>query len=230
VLARNIPLLIPGEIPLIGEGPFKGLGYKRYKAILCDPPWKYLTRSAKGMGKSPDRHYKTMTLDELKALPVRDLCDKNCVMFMWVIDTHLDQAFELVKAWGFTYKTVGFYWAKTNTAGDKFPMGTGHWTRANPEHAYEAYFGETEQEVERCFLNTVGAPKRVNAGVPRLIVSPRREHSRKPEDIWGRIEKLVDGPYLEMFGREQHGEWTVMGDEANKFNDPLMYPDIMEVV
>lgn len=218
------------RIQLIKDGPFKGLGYKRYRAILCDPPWKYLTRSAKGMGKSPDRHYKTMSLEELKALPVRDLCAKDCIMFMWVIDTHMDQAFELVKAWGFQLKTVGFYWAKTNKDGTKFPIGTGHWTRANPEHVYECYFGENDQEVERCFLATMGAPKRMNAGVPRLIVSPRREHSRKPEDVWERIEKLVDGPYLEMFGREQHGDWTVMGDEANKFNDPIMYPDILECV
>lgn len=219
-----------GKIKLITEGPFKGLGYKRYRAILCDPPWKYMVRSDKGMGRSPDRHYKTMTLAELKALPVRDLCDKNCILFMWVIDTHVDQALELAKAWGFKYKTVGFYWAKTNQDGKTFFQGTGHWTRANPEHVYECYFGETEQEVERCFLATTGAPKRVGKNVPRFMSSPRREHSRKPDEIWNRIERLVDGPYLEMFGRQQHGDWTIMGDEANKFNDPIMYPDIMEVV
>lgn len=184
------------------------------------------------MDRSPDRHYKTMSLEELKALPVQHLAAKNCVLFMWVIDSHVEQAMELVKAWGFKYKTVGFYWAKTNKDGKTFFTGTGHWTRANPEHAFEAYFGETEQDAERCFLATVGAPPRREDGknVPRLIVSPRREHSRKPEEIWGRIERLVDGPYLEMFGREQHGDWTVMGDEANKFNDPIMYPDIMECV
>lgn len=219
-----------GKIQLITDGPFRGLGYKRYRAILCDPPWKYLTRSAKGMGRSPDRHYKTMSLEELKALPVRDLAAKDCVLFMWVIDSHVEQAMELVKAWGFKYKTVGLYWAKTNKDGVTFFTGTGHWTRANPEHAFECYLGDEEQEVERCFLNTVGAPKRVGKDVPRLIVSPRREHSRKPSDAWERIERLVDGPYLEMFGREQHGDWTVMGDEANKFNDPIMYPDIMECV
>ena len=170
-----------------------------------------------------------MTIDEIKALPVRDLAAKDCVLFMWVIDSHVELALEVVKAWGFTYKTVGLYWAKTNADGTKFPMGTGHWTRANPEHAYEAYFGE-EQDAERCFLNTVGAPKRVGKNVSRLIVAPRREHSRKPADAWHRIEQLVDGPYLELFGREQHGDWTVWGDEATKFNDPIMYPDIAEVV
>jgi N6-adenosine-specific RNA methylase IME4 len=218
------------SIQLIQSGPFKGLGYKRYRAILCDPPWRYVTRSPKGMDRSPDRHYETMTLDEIKAMPVRDLCDKNCVLFMWVIDSHVEMAHEVLKAWGFKYKTIGFYWGKTNKDGKTFFQGTGHWTRANPEHVYEAYFGETEQEVERCFLATVGAPPRDAKNVPRLLVSPRREHSRKPSDIWKQIERLVQGPYLEMFGREQHGDWTIHGKEANKFTDPIMYPDIAEVV
>jgi N6-adenosine-specific RNA methylase IME4 len=217
-------------IRLIENGPFKGAGYRRYRVIYADPPWRYLTRSAKGMGRSPDRHYATMTIDEIKALPVRDLAAKDCVLFMWVIDSHVELAMEVVKAWGFKYKTVGFYWMKTNKD-DSFFMGTGHWTRANPEHVYEAYL-DREQEVERCFLNTVGAPPRRTDGkdVPRLIISPRREHSRKPDVTWERIERLVDGPYIELFGRQQHGEWTVLGNEANKFNDPEIYPDISELV
>jgi N6-adenosine-specific RNA methylase IME4 len=170
-----------------------------------------------------------MSLDEIKALPVRELAAKDCVLFMWIIDSHVEMAHEVIKAWGFKFKTVGFYWAKTNKDGSFF-QGTGHWTRANPEHVMEAYFGETEQEVERCFLNTVGAPKRVGKNVPRFIAAPRREHSRKPGQIWEAIEKLVDGPYLELFGREQHGDWTVAGNENSKFNDPMMNSDIEEVV
>lgn len=217
-----------GRRNIIQSGPFAGLARHGYRVILADPPWRYLTRSAKGMGRSPDRHYQTMSLDEIKALPVRDLAMKDCVLFMWVIDSHVELALEVIKAWGFTYKTVGFYWAKTNKDGSFF-QGTGHWTRANPEHAYEAYLGE-EIDAERCFLNTVGRPKRVAKNVPRLIVAQRREHSRKPEEIWSRIERLVDGPYLEMFGRQQHGDWTVWGEESRKFNDPLVYPDIAELI
>lgn len=217
-------------IELIKSGPFTGLGAKRYRAILADPPWRYVVRSEKGMGRSPDRHYETMTLDEIKALPVREVAAKDCVLFMWVIDSHVEMAHEVLKAWGFKYKTVGLYWAKTNKDEKTFFQGTGHWTRANPEHAYEAYFGDTEQEVERCFLNTVGAPKRVGKNVPRLLVSRRREHSRKPDDTWARIEALVDGPYLELFGRQQHGEWSVWGKESSKFNDPLLRDEMAEVI
>ncbi len=215
---------------LIIDGPFRGLVQNKYRVILADPPWRYLTRSDKGKSKSPDRHYDTMTIDEIKALPVRDLAAKDCVLFMWVIDSHVELAHEVVKAWGFKYKTVGFYWAKQNRVSEGWHNGTGHWTRANPEHAYEAYFGETEQDAERCFLNTVGRPPRVGKNVSRLIVSPLREHSRKPAEVWSRIEQLVDGPYLELFGREQHGDWTVVGNENKKFNDPLMTEDILEVV
>lgn len=204
---------------ITNTGPFKGLARNGYRVILADPPWQYLTRSDKGKDRSPDRHYSTMTLDEIKALPVRDLAHKNCILYMWVIDTHVQMAFDVIKAWGFTYKTVGFYWCKTNRD-ESFFTGMGHWTRANPEHVYEAYFGGP-QEVERVFLNTIGQPKREAKDVRRLIVAPKREHSRKPDEIWDRIERLSAGPYLELFGRKDHGDWTVWGNETQKFNDPF---------
>jgi N6-adenosine-specific RNA methylase IME4 len=191
-----------------------------YQVVLADPPWRFLTRSEKGLGKSPDRHYRTMTLDEVKALPVRDVCAKNAVLFLWIIDTHAEMAFEVVKAWGFKYKTVGLYWAKTTKDGKSFPIGTGYWTRANPEHALEAWQGD-EQEVERCILATGGAPKRQDKNVPRLMVSPRREHSRKPDETLARVERLVKGPYLEMFSRTDRPGWDCWGNQAGMFQDRL---------
>lgn len=206
---------------LIQDGPFKGLRRNGYRAILMDVPWSFLVRSDKGKDRSPDNHYSTMTLDQIKALPVRDLVHpEGTVLHFWVIDTHVEMAFDVIRSYGFTYKTVGFYWAKTNADGSFF-TGMGFWTRANPEHAYEAYFGETEQEVERSFLATVGHPKRQAKDVRRLIVAPRREHSRKPDEIYDRIEALTDGPYLELFGRQWRPNWTTWGDEDNKFGgDP----------
>lgn len=202
---------------LITEGPFEGLRRNGYRAILADVPWSFLVRSDKGKDRSPERHYETMTLDDIKALPVRDLVHKDgAVLHFWVIDTHVEMALDVLKAWGFTYKTVGFYWAKTNKDGSFF-TGMGFWTRANPEHAYEAYFGETEQEVERSFLATVGSPKRTGRDVRRLIVAPRREHSRKPDEIHDRIECLTDGPYLELFAREHRPGWSTWGLEREKF-------------
>lgn len=206
---------------LITEGPFAGLKRNHCRAILMDVPWKFLARSEKGMDRSPDQHYSTMTLDQIKALPVRDLVHKDgAVLHFWVIDTHVQMALDVVRALGFTYKTVGFYWAKTNKDGSFF-TGMGFWTRANPEHAYEAYFGDTDQEVERSFLATVGAPKRVGKDVPRLIVAPRREHSRKPDETHERIMRLTDGPYCELFAREYREGWSSWGYEADKFGgDP----------
>lgn len=206
---------------LIAKGPFQGLRQNGYRAILADVPWKFLVRSDKGMDRSPDQHYATMTLDEIKALPVRDLAHKaGAVLHFWVIDTHVEMALDVIRAWGFTYKTVGLYWAKTNKDGSFF-TGMGFWTRANPEHAYEAYSGETEQEVERSFLATLGKPKRTGKDVQRLIVAPRREHSRKPDETHERIMRLTDGPYVELFARQYREGWSSWGYEADKFGgDP----------
>lgn len=203
------------------DHPFAGLRRNGYRAILADVPWSFLARSDKGKDRSPERHYSVMTLEEIKALPVRDLVHPDgAVLHFWVIDTHVEMALDVLKAWGFTYKTVGLYWAKTNADGSFF-TGMGFWTRANPEHAYEAYFGETEQEVERSFLATVGQPKRVGKGVKRLIVAPRREHSRKPDETHERIMALTDGPYVELFAREHRADWSGWGKEHDKFGgDP----------
>lgn len=225
--------------------PLTEIPQGHYRVGLIDPPWRFITRSAKGLGKSPDRHYKTMTLDEIKALPVRDVFTKDAVINMWVIDTHLEMAFEVLNAWGFKYKTIGFYWAKCTKDGKGFPIGTGFWTRANPEHTLEAtlpcgYCHDTgwlycdaelglcdcaaglrhdrPAEVERCLLATRGHPTRVEKGVPRLIIEPKRQHSRKPDETFARIERLVEGPYLEMFSRSDRAGWDVWGDEAGMFS------------
>lgn len=197
--------------------PLTDLPQSYYQVGLIDPPWKYLAWSDKGLLKSADRHYNTMTIDEIKALPVRSVFRANAAIFVWVIDSHLELALDVIRAWGFRYKTVGLYWAKTNKTGDKFPMGTGFWTRANPEHALECWVGD-DHEVERCLLaTTLKVPKRQDKGVPRLMVSPRREHSRKPDETHERVERLLGGPYLEMFSRTDRLGWDVWGDEAGNF-------------
>lgn len=161
-----------------------------------------------------------MSLDDIKALPVMELAARDCLLFMWAVDPLLPQAVQVGEAWGFTFKTVGFYWAKTrratSTRGDRFvddpvrksfPMGTGYWTRANPE---------------TCLLFSRGKPERLSASVAKLIVSPRREHSRKPDEQYERIEALVGGPYLEMFARQTRPGWSSWGNQVGKFDaDPL---------
>lgn len=204
-------------------------GASGYGCILADPPWQFSLRSPKGMGRSPDgivphpfgaranyaeRHYKTMPLREILDLPVGALAAKDCALFMWCVDPMLPQAIQVGEHWGFTYKTVAFVWAKlrrttSRRGGDMadawhklFPMGTGYWTRANPE---------------LCLLFTRGAPRRRSTAERKLIVAPRREHSRKPDDAHERIERLVDGPRVELFARQQRPGWDVWGNETDKF-------------
>lgn len=208
----------------------------KYGCILADPAWRFETFSVKGRDRCPDgaasakqlrnlsrqnkpeRHYATMTLDEIKALPVRDWAAKDCVLLLWAVDPMLPQALDVGAAWGFKFKTVGFVWAKerriTSSRGDafdhpdekRFPMGTGYWTRANPE---------------MCLLFTRGKPKRLSASVRKLLIAPRREHSRKPDEQYARIEALVAGPYLEMFARQTRPGWTAWGNETERFNEDV---------
>jgi N6-adenosine-specific RNA methylase IME4 len=123
---------------------------------------------------------------------------------MWTTDPLLEKSFEVIKAWGFTFKTPGFVWAKTNAKSGTYFMGCGYYTRANPEY---------------CLLATKGKPKRLSRGVPKLIVSPRREHSRKPDETYERIEKLFAGPYCELFARTTRPGWVSWGNETRKFGN-----------
>lgn len=214
----------------------------KYGVILADPPWRFTTFSAKGRGRCPDgpvsekaarnlsrqnrpeRHYPTMTIDEIKVLPVLDYAAKDCVLFMWAVDPMLPEAIALGETWGFKFKTIAFVWAKERRVTSKrgaafdeadhkrFPMGTGYWTRANPE---------------LCLLFTRGKPKRVSAAVRKLLIAPRREHSRKPDEQYTRIEALVGGPYLEMFARQTWPGWDSWGNETEKFEREVTAEDLL---
>lgn len=180
-----------------------------FGAILADPPWAYLVWSAKGTGRSAEQHYDTMAPEQIAALPVGECAADDCVLFLWATWPCLKQAMALIESYGFTYKTCAFDWMKANNTQPDFfqeevgaQIGLGHWTRSN---------------TEPCLLATRGKPKRLNADVRQGIIAPRREHSRKPDGIHERIEWLVAGPYLELFGRQQRKNWTVWGNETDKF-------------
>jgi N6-adenosine-specific RNA methylase IME4 len=175
-----------------------------YSVIAADPPWAYVVRSPKGEGRSAKQHYNVMTLADIQALPVASWAAKDCTLFMWAIDPMVPQALETMDAWGFQFKTVGLYWVKTNLKSEGYFTGMGYWTRANPE---------------MCLLGIRGHPKRKAKDVRRLIVAPRREHSRKPDEAYDAIERLVSGPYLEMFARQQRKGWDVWGNQTDKFNE-----------
>lgn len=191
---------------------FSDLKAGSYGAILADPPWSFNVWSKDtGNGRSASSHYNTMTMDDIAALPVADLAADDCCLFMWVCWPSLPEALKVIEAWGFTYKTCGFDWMKAHAKQlDMFrddadvQVGMGYWTRAN---------------TEPCLLATRGKPKRLNADVRQGIISPRRQHSRKPDEVHGRIERLVAGPYCELFARQERPGWDVWGNETAKFTE-----------
>lgn len=176
---------------------------RKFAAILIDPPWKFIARSDKGEGRSAGEHYTTTSLDEIKAVMkiVRLLAAPNSVVFMWMVDWCPTWALELIEIAGFTHKTTAFTWAKQNESGVGFHMGQGYWTRANPED---------------CWLATIGHPQRINADVRQLIVAPVMEHSRKPDVVHEYIQRLVAGPYLEIYARRPRDGWVTWGNEISR--------------
>jgi N6-adenosine-specific RNA methylase IME4 len=140
-----------------------------------------------------------MSTEDIKALPVKDIADDNCILFMWVTPPHIKEGLDVIEAWGFQYKTFAFTWVKLNKKQPTLFMGCGSWTRANSEI---------------CLLATKGKPKRVSASVRQVILSPREEHSKKPDEARERIIELVgDLPRIELFARQQVTGWDCWGDE-----------------
>ncbi|MDX0007806.1 DNA methyltransferase [Sinorhizobium meliloti] len=183
--------------------PFPSLGGKRYDVILSDPPWRFRTWNEENQQKSASKHYPLMTLDAIKALPVSDLAKPDCLMMMWAVQPMLDQALEVMSAWGFKYKTAGA-WAKQSATGTKWAFGTGYLLRCSAE-----FF----------IVGTRGNPKSAVKNVRNLIVAPIREHSRKPDEMHLNLERMFpDADRLEMFSRESKPGWDVWGNQTGKFD------------
>lgn len=174
---------------------------KKYQVIYVDPPWTFKVRSKAGNGRSASQHYEVMALDDIKALPVENIADKDCVLFLWATYPNLREAFEVLDAWGFEYKTVAFTWVKQCRKSDKIFIGMGYWTRAN---------------AEICLLATKGHPKRESKDVKQVIISHIEEHSKKPAEIRTRIENLMGGKStrIELFARQAADGWDRWGIEA----------------
>jgi N6-adenosine-specific RNA methylase IME4 len=195
---------------------FSELPRNHFRTIYADPPWHFQSWTNgrwKGDGKvfTPAKapEYHTMSVDQIAALPVASLAAKDCVLLMWGIWSTLPEALRVADAWGFKYKSCAFNWMKADvTQIDMFrdsaetQLGLGYWTR---------------QDSEYCLLATRGSPKKKSSNVHQGIIERRRQHSRKPDCAYSRIEQLVDGPYLELFARSTRPGWTAWGAEVGKF-------------
>lgn len=132
---------------------------------------------------------------------MQKLTAPDCALFLWVTFPILPETFDVIRAWGFTYKTVAFCWVKQKSKSPGWFFGMGNWTRGN---------------AEICLLATKGHPKRATADVPQLIIAPREEHSKKPDEIRDRIVRLMgDLPRVELFARQAPPGWDVWGNEVD---------------
>lgn len=175
----------------------------KYATILADPPWRFRTWSESNQKKSAKNHYSLMELDDIKALPVGELAAENSILFLWACNPMIPHALAVMDAWGFKYKTVALTWAKQSSTGTKWHMGLGYWTRQN---------------TEQCFLGVRGKPKALARDVRQLLVAPRREHSRKPDQQYAAIERLAAGPRVELFARHRREGWDqAFSNQADKF-------------
>ena len=171
----------------------------KYNIIYADPPWQYKDRALAG-NRGACCKYPVMKTEDMYNFPIKDISADDCVLFMWVTMPKLNECFELIKQWGFEYKTCGFVWVKENKKARSLFMGMGRWTRAN---------------AEICLIATRGKPKRKSASVHSVLLSPIEEHSKKPNEIRNRIVKLCgDIPRIELFARQQSDGWDCWGNEV----------------
>lgn len=171
---------------------------KKYQIIYADPPWSYNFQKRNGLSdEAKGKLYPTMKADDIVNLPIKALADDNAILFLWVMNSEIPLALRCIDAWGFIYKTVAFTWVKTTK--NTYHFGGGNWTRSNPE---------------QCLLATKGHIERKSASVRNLVISPLREHSRKPDEIRNSIIELVgDLPRIELFARQKTEGWDVWGNE-----------------
>lgn len=182
---------------------------QKFNIIYADPPWSYEDKALNRGGA--ERHYGTMSIDDICALPVADMAANDCVLFLWGTWPKLYESLLVIEAWGFKFKTCAFVWIKTNKRTntkqfsflpqDSFDSfwGMGRWTRANSEF---------------CLLATKGDPERKSASVHQVIYAPIDKHSKKPDETREKIIELCgDVPRLEMFARTSAPGWELWGNE-----------------
>lgn len=200
---------------------------KKYKVILADPPWQYFNpkNNDPSMGGIT---YDTMPVEDIMKMPIQELCDKDCALFMWATMPKLKEAFQVIESWEFNYTTCAFVWIKLNkNAGfiektinkikyiiieGGFYSGLGHWVNGN---------------AEICLFAKKGHPKRNKKNVKQLIFSPLRHHSAKPVEVRNRIVELMGNvPRIELFARDRVDGWDAFGNEIESditINNDLFY-------
>ena len=182
---------------------------KKYNIIYADPAWSYNPRKNTGtkFGGGAMGHYSTMSLQDIKDLPVQDISADNCVLFLWVTFPLLQEGLDVMTSWGFTYKTLGFSWHKLNKNGSLF-FGVGSYTKSNCEVCLFGTRGNVgiKQAPNKLFVKSNRVSSAIN--------SQREKHSKKPSEIRDRIAELFgDVPRIELFARQSTPGWDVWGNQ-----------------
>lgn len=176
---------------------------KKYSIIYADPPWRYSSRQFQDGGRRMirlDDKYKTMTLSDICSLPLGKIVSPDSSLFLWSTNSHLPEALEVMRCWGFKYTTVAFVWVK------KYQSGSFRYN----------YSPNTLQSVELCLLGKRGKPQRVQRNVKQLVVDEVLRHSQKPDIVAKRIVDLMgDVPRIELFARQKRIGWDVWGNEVD---------------
>ena len=181
---------------------------KKYRTIYADPPWQFQNRT----GKVAPEHkrlsrYPTMKLDDIKSLPVADVADEKCHLYLWVPNALLPEGIEVLGAWGFEYKT-NLIWEKVRQDGGPDGRGVGFYFRNVTEILLFGITGTNNRTLQP-------ARSQVN-----LLRTRKREHSRKPDEFVDLIESCSSGPYLEMFARGDREGWDMWGNQAEYDYEP----------
>jgi N6-adenosine-specific RNA methylase IME4 len=177
---------------------------ERFGTILADPPWRFTNRTGK---MAPEhrrlRRYHTMSLDEILALPVSQLAAERCHLYLWVPNALLPEGLEVLRSWGFAYKT-NLVWYKTRKDGGPDGRGVGFYFRNVTELLLFGVRGRNARTLQP-------GRRQVN-----LLAVPKQDHSRKPVEFHELIERCSPGPYLELFARERREGWRQWGDEVEQ--------------
>ena len=186
----------------------------KFQIIYADPPWTFKTYSKKGKGRSAERHYDCLSLEEIAGLPIDHIADDNCALAMWVTDPHLQNGLSIMNMWGFTYKTILHTWIKLNKdqSKNRYAKKMGYYSRSNPE----------------CLLLGIkGRMQRFDTNIDQIIAEPTREHSRKPDIVRDNLVKLFgDVSRIELFARQSFNGWEHWGNETEKFNEEELEIDV----
>lgn len=181
---------------------------KKYKTIYADPPWQFQNRT----GKVAPEHkrlnrYSTLKLDEIKQLPIAEAADQKCHLYLWVPNALLPEGLEVMKAWGFEYKT-NIVWEKVRKDGMPDGRGVGFYFRNVTEILLFGIRGDKNRTLD-------AGRSQVN-----LIRAMKREHSRKPDEFIPLIESCSSAPYLELFARGHRDGWDMWGNQATEDYEP----------